>query len=163
MPRTLLVLLAAALVAGLAGTAAATTFPTAIKASKKGKDGPYHHSPLQVSVGDDSKYVHFKISNLSDHLQTETLTFGVSGATDDYGYRWTHRGENVTPEVNNTGYDFQLRKLGARRGRSAILVLRLKPLVAPPRPLCVTPSIHTEPDNVNNHYSLYVNSNSICG
>jgi hypothetical protein len=156
-------LLVVALALGLGATAAIGGGPgTPRLTGAKKKSGPYEKE-LHVKVRDKGRNVFVRVKSTYDARQQATIEERLIGPGDpegDWQINW-FRGENdVSHDVQTSGYDFRLRPHRSKRFR-----VKLKPNVGGPDPFCLYSNVQVdEPTTGRNGPFFGVNGpvNELC-
>jgi hypothetical protein len=133
------ILCLAVLCAGLAVAPAVAGGPGTPKVTgAKHKDGPYAlttHVKLKRA-----KNVYVKVKSTHDQNQTATLTEGSVGPGDaDYQVKWFRGDEDISHDVQTSGYDFTLKPEKAK-----IFRVRVKPEADSPRKVCLFSNVQVD-------------------
>jgi hypothetical protein len=96
-------------------------FPVALKVAKK-KDGPYHPSLNAISLAEgQTKSFWFRAKNKTDErLKDLILDDGPFPIDDDLSVRWFQGDDNVSPQVQGGGLEFNLKPRKAKRFRMRV-------------------------------------------
>jgi hypothetical protein len=148
----------AALGAGLAAVPAIAGGPGTPKVTgAKQKDGPY---ALKQNVRiKRAKSLYVKVKSTHDQNQTATLAQNVVGPGDaDYQIDWFRGDEDISHDVQTSGYDFPLKPEKAK-----IFRVRVKPEADAPRKLCLYSNVQVDvPSTGTNGAFFAIKRKDVC-
>jgi hypothetical protein len=107
----------------------------------KKKSGPYEKE-LRVKVRQQGRSVFVRVKSTHDARQKATIQEGLVGPGDpeaDWQINWFRRDQDVSHDVQTSGYDFRLRPHKSKRFR-----VKLKPNVASPDPFCLYSNVQVD-------------------
>ena len=140
--RVALLSLVLLLVLGLGTTVATGGGPgTPRLTGAKKKSGPYEPK-LRVKVRSNGRNVFVRVKSTYDSRQKAHMVEGLSGPGDpeaDWQINWFRGDEDVSHDMQTSGYDFRLRPHKSKRFR-----VRLKPNVGGADPFCLYSNVQVD-------------------
>jgi hypothetical protein len=159
VPRPLLVAAAGLVAIAVAVPASAHRGEPVLAEAAKHKHGPWstEELPVKIPAGDKrSLYVRIKNTSSPSHKQHLTLTEGTDGGPPDYHHDWFKGDEDISHDVQTSGYHFAL-----KHGKTKRFRIRVK-VTDDSNPECLLASFHVEPEASDVSPGFNVNGHGFC-
>ena len=125
---------------GLAAVASGGPGTPRLTGAKK-KSGPYAKE-LRVKVLEEGRNVFVRVKSTHDKRQKAHMVEGIAGPGDpgsDWQINWFRGDQDVSHDMQTSGYDFRLRPHKSKRFR-----VRIEPNVGSPDPFCLFSNVQVD-------------------